>query len=76
MHTILFKKYKMNDLYFGNAAGCDHLKGQNIDVTGTTHQPEWIYKLFAFSIGLGFNLEEKLKPHTTVVHNGYRSYLV
>ncbi|MCL2580774.1 MAG: hypothetical protein FWE32_12235 [Oscillospiraceae bacterium] len=71
-HTISFKKYKMDDLYFGNAAGCDHMKGENIDVIGTPHQPEWIYKLFALSIGLDFDWEEKLKPHTTAAHNGYR----
>ena len=72
-HTISFKKFEhqyAGDLHFGNCAGCDTLKNQDIDVIGTPHQPEWIYKLFAYS--LGFDVDEKLKPNTTVVHNGYR----
>jgi len=71
-HTISFKKYQMGDLHFGNTAGCDHMKGKNIDVIGTPHQPEWIYKLFAYSIGLDFDAGARIKPNTTVDHNGYR----
>ena len=70
LYTISFKKYKLNDLYFGNTAGCNHLAGKDIDVIGTPHQQEWIYKLFAFS--LGFDVGAKLKPNTTATHNGYR----
>lgn len=72
-HTISFKKlpnhYK-GDLHFGNCSGCDILKNENIDVIGTPHQPEWIYKLFSYS--LGFGIDTKLKPNTIVTHNGYR----
>ncbi len=74
-YTISFKKfsdYYTGDLYFGNCAGCDTLKNKNIDVIGTPHQPEWIYKLFAFS--LGFDIDIQLKPNTIVTHNGYRFY--
>ena len=38
---------------------------------GTPHQPEWIYKLFAFSLELDIPLDATLK-HGTVEHNGYR----
>ena len=58
------------ELHFGNCAGCDTLKGKNIDVIGTPHQPEWIYKLFAYS--LGYDVDDSLKPNTVVVHNGFR----
>jgi hypothetical protein len=68
-YTITFLKYLFGDLHFGNTAGCDYLKGKNIDVIGTPHQPEWIYKLFAYS--LGHKVNEKLK-NRTVDHNGYR----
>lgn len=72
-HTISFKKFAnhyMGDLHFGNCSGCDILKNENIDVIGTPHQPEWIYKLFAYA--LGFDIDKKLKPNTIVTHNGYR----
>ena len=70
-HTISFKKYQCGDLHFGNTAGCDYLKGENIDVIGTHHQQEWIYKIFAYSLGLDCDINGKLKT-TTVDHNGYR----
>ncbi len=72
-HTITFKKYAdycTDDMYFGNCVGCDVLKGQNIDVIGTPHQPDWIYKLFAFT--LGFDASSDLNPNSIVTHNGYR----
>lgn len=72
-HTITFKKYDKyctDGMYYGNCVGCDVLKGENIDVIGTPHQPDWIYKLFAFT--LGFDVYADLKPHTIVEHNGYR----
>ena len=76
-HTISFKKLQQDglykgDLYFGNSAGCDYLKGENIDVIGTPHQPEWVYKLFAYSIGLDFDIDAKIKPCNTVTHNGWK----
>ena len=72
-NTISFKKfnnYCTDDLHFGNCAGCDTLKNEDIDVIGTPHQPEWIYKLFAYSYG--FDTDAKLKSSVTVVNNGYR----
>jgi len=75
LHTISFKKFKqyyVGTLHFGNTAGRDFMKGENIDVIGTPHQPEWIYKLIAYSFGLDFDTEARLKPGTTVQHNGYR----
>jgi hypothetical protein len=68
-HIITFKKHGVGDLHFGATAGCDYLKGKNIDVIGTPHQTEWIYKLFAYS--LGHKVNGKLKPRI-VDHNGYR----
>lgn len=72
-HTISFKKFDScgtDGLHFGNCAGSDTLKNKNIDVIGTPHQPEWIYKLFAFS--LGYDVEAQIKPNAIVIHNGYR----
>jgi hypothetical protein len=72
-HMITFKKYNRGDLHFGNTEGCDFLKGENIDVVGTPHQPEWIYKLFAHTIGAKFDEEAGIKPGVIAEHNGYRS---
>lgn len=72
-HTISFKRFERiygGDLHYGNCAGCDVLKGQDIDVIGTPHQPEWIYKLFAYS--LGFDVDYELMPGRMVDNNGYR----
>jgi hypothetical protein len=74
-NTISFKdfmKYYCGDLHFGNSAGCDYMKGENVDVIGTPHIPEWIYKLFAFTIGCEFDTEAKIRPGLTVEHNGWR----
>ncbi|MCL2187348.1 MAG: DEAD/DEAH box helicase family protein [Defluviitaleaceae bacterium] len=71
--TISFKKFKQHyggELHFGNTAGYDGLKGMSVNIIGTPHQPEWIYKLFALSIGL--DTDPILKPGVTVNHNGYR----
>ncbi|MCL2052856.1 MAG: hypothetical protein FWG90_00220 [Oscillospiraceae bacterium] len=74
-YTITFKrcreKYGVEDLTFGTTAGCDFMKGCNIDVIGTPHQPDWIYKLFAFSMGLDFNRYARSKFQQTE-HNGVR----
>lgn len=72
-HTITFKKfdqYCTTEMHFGNCSGSNILKGKSIDIIGTPHQPEWVYKLFAFS--LGYDVDEVLKPHTLVTHNGFR----
>lgn len=76
-NTISFKefhKYYTGDLHFGNCAGCDIMKGENIDVIGTPHQPEWIYKLFAYS--LGYEVDDHLKPNICVEHNGFRFHFM
>lgn len=69
--TITFKKYLKNNLYFGNTAGCDYMKGKNINVIGTPHQPESIYKLFAHFLKLDCDLNDKIRPNCNVVRNGY-----
>ena len=62
-----FEKTAKTEWHFGNCVGCDVLKGKDIIVIGTPHQPEWIYKLFAYSVG--FKADEKAK-NLGVVHNG------
>jgi len=60
------------DLYFGNAEGVDFLKGLDINVIGTPYQAEFIYKLFAYTIGIDFDDDAKPVKNLPVTHNGYR----
>lgn len=72
-NTISFKefhKYYEGDFHYGNCTGCDTLKGEDIDVIGTPHQPDWIYKLFAYS--LGYEVNDRLQPNTIVIRNGFK----
>lgn len=59
--TITFKKYGKGNCHYGKTTGIDILKGKNVDVIGTPHQPIWIYKLFAYTMGLRFDENAKLK---------------
>lgn len=46
------------------------MKNKDIDIIGTPHQPDWIYKLFAYS--LGYDTDDILRPNTKITHNGFR----
>lgn len=70
-HMITFKKYRRGDMYFGNAIGCDSLKGEDINVVGTPYQVDFLYKLLPFSFGLDIDESAEMKP-CIVKHNGYR----
>lgn len=69
-YIITFKKYAIGDMHFGNAIGCDHLKGKDIDVVGTPYQVEFVYKLLPFTLGIHINNKAKMKI-CKVTHNGY-----
>jgi hypothetical protein len=69
-YMITFKKYKIGGFYFGNSVGCDHLKGQNIDVVGTPYQVDFLYKLLPYTFGLNVNADAKMKL-CICMHNGY-----
>jgi len=76
LHTISFKKFRnllenYDGMHYGNTEGRDHCKGKDINAIGTPHQPEWIYKLCAYTLGLDFDEDEELNSRT-VDHNGYR----
>jgi hypothetical protein len=69
-NMLTHKKYKGKH-YFGNAEGINDYEGQNIDVVGTPYHAEFLYKLFAFSIGLDFDTSATMKS-CNATHNGYR----
>ena len=71
-HTVTFKKhadYINATMHFGKTTGVDFLRGKDLDVIGTPHQPEWIYKLFAYTMGHEIYDSDKLK-YQPVQHNG------
>ncbi|QDR79623.1 hypothetical protein [Sporomusa termitida] len=68
--TITFKKYGKGNYHYGKTTGIDTLKGKNIDAIGTPHQPVWIYKLFAHTMGFNFDENAKLK-YQVVRHNEF-----
>lgn len=75
-YTITFKNHSKGvQTYFGKANGVDYLKGKNIDIIGTDHKPSFLYKLFAYTLGLDFDREANLKPKSKfniVEYNGFR----
>jgi hypothetical protein len=73
-HTITFLEFEQgyDCMHFGNTAGRDEWKGENIDVIGTPHLPGWIYKLFAYTMGIEFDLEATINPRAIIERNGYR----
>jgi hypothetical protein len=68
---ISFMKYNLSPFHYGNTEGYDGWRGLPINVIGTPHYPMWIYKLFAYSIGLDFNEDANLET-MMVEHNGCR----
>ena len=72
-HMITFKKFKTGEYYFGNAVGCDKLKGENIDVVGTPYHADFLYRLLPFALGIDVDMDAKMKT-CLVKHNGYQFY--
>jgi hypothetical protein len=68
---ITFKKYEISKDYFGTAIGRDHLKGKDINIIGTPHKPDFLYKLLAFSMDFDVDESAMVKP-CQVRHNGYQ----
>ena len=69
---ITFMKHGKGLLYFGNTDGRDIFKGKDLNVIGTPHQPEWMYKLFAYTFDFDFDIDARLIPNMLVEHNGWR----
>ena len=78
-HMITFKenalKLGLSNLWFGNLAGVDYLKGENINVVGTHHCPEFVYKLLPLALGLDFGHDAKMK-YIPIMRNGYQFHFM
>ena len=71
--VITFKKYGIGAYHYGKTTGINTLKGKNLTLVGTPHHPEWLYVLFARTIGwrniYGDNKPPKMR-YQRVKHNG------
>ncbi|MCL2034477.1 MAG: hypothetical protein FWG94_07070 [Oscillospiraceae bacterium] len=72
---ITFKKYGIGNLYFGKTTGIDSLRGNKLNVIGTPHQPEWVYKLFAYAMGKEFD-ETATLSYQPVRHKGFQFHFM
>jgi hypothetical protein len=70
-YVITHKKYGIGSLHFGNTEGCNFMEGKDILVIGTPYHSDFIYKLFAFTIGLDFDVGAEMVS-CAVVHNDFR----
>lgn len=73
--VITFKKYGMGKYYLCNTTGINALKGKDLLVPGTPHQPPWLYKLFAYTNGFHFD-ENAAMRNQPVKYNGYSSWFM
>jgi hypothetical protein len=75
-NRITFKKHSIDgELFFGKTTGIDTLKGKDLNVMGTPHQPEFLYKLFAYTVGLHFNENSKMS-YRPVRYNGMKFWFM
>jgi len=77
-HLITYKKYAKpagTSLWFGNLAGIDYLKEQNLNVVGTQNYPEFVYKLLPIILGLDFDHDAKMK-YIPIIRNGYQFHFM
>jgi len=57
--------------WYSNLAGTNDYEGQGIIVAGTPHVPDFVYKFFAYTLGLNFDMNTRLR-YQEVEHNGYK----
>ena len=60
-----------SNMHFGNVLGYNDYEGSDINVVGTPHYNDVVYRLFAYSVGIDPNSEEELKSRQ-VEYGNYR----
>lgn len=74
--VITYQKYRelfpnnSTQLYFWNLLGYNYYNNRNINVVGTPHLPEHIYRLYGGFLGIDVNSEGKMEKRK-VAHNNY-----
>ena len=75
--VITFKRFRasfknpVEEMYFGNCAGYDNLKGKDLAVVGTPHRNNVLYHLIAAQIN-GANTTNHSMNYQKVEYNGFR----
>jgi hypothetical protein len=64
--------HAVKDVYFGNCAGYDSLKGQDLAVVGTPHQDPIRYLFIAQAMGIDVNNLSKEMSRRKIEWNGFR----
>lgn len=79
-NIITFKdeEYAMEICHFGKTTGIDTFKGKDLTVLGTYNRPDWLYKLFAHTIGGGFleKYKDAVMRYQLVRHKGFKFYFM
>lgn len=76
--TITFMQHKdrfknpVEDMHFGNCAGYDYLKGQDIAVVGTPHLSNIVYSLYAKALGIAVKPKDLTMTYQMIEYNGFR----
>jgi len=76
--VITFVKYKkkfknpVDHMHFGNCSGYDDLKGKDLAVVGTPHQPQYKYFLLASAIGIEYKNADTIMSVQKIEWNGFR----
>lgn len=76
--TFKGEEYAMENCHFGKTTGIDAFKGKNLTVLGTYHRPEWMYKLFAHTIGgdLLDKYKDAVMRYQLVRHRGFQFHFM
>ena len=75
-NCITFKKHSDGSaIYFGKTTGVDVLKGMDLDIVGTPHQPEFLYKLFAYTMGYNIDADARMN-YQAVMYGDYRFWFM
>ena len=70
-NMVTFKRYNKGLLYIGNVEGSNIYEGEDLNVVATPYEVEFIYKLFAYSLGLDCNYDDEMKTQE-IIRNGYK----
>lgn len=79
-NIITFKdeEYAMDSCHFGKTTGIDTFKGKDLTVLGTYNRPDWLYKLFAHTVGGdSFNrYKEAIMRYQPIRHKGFQFHFM
>jgi len=73
------EEYGVEDCHFGKTTGINTYKGKDLTVLGTYHRPEWMYKLFAYTMetdALFHPYENAHMRYQPIKYNGFKFHFM